>query len=156
MDLGLAQVDDPADLSEIVEGVGLDLFLGQLGSGLVAARRVADQGRVVADDDDGRVAQVLKLPQFPQGDRVPEVDVDARGVDAVLDAQRPIFADRPLELLEELGFRDDLVDSAFQDRKLFGDVPHGAIKLQRRLTCHGLQASARPSAATQGRLTCRF
>ena len=129
MDLGLAQVDDPADLREIVVGVGLDLLLGQLGAGLVAARGVADQGRVVADDDDGRVTQVLELAQLAQGDRVPEVDVDAGRVDAVLDAQRAVLADRAFELLEELGLGDDLLDPAFQDRKLFGDIPHRAIRL---------------------------
>ena len=129
VDLGLAQVDDPADLGEIVDGVGLDLILGQLGARLVAARGVADQGGVVADNDDRRMAQFLKLAQFPQGDGVSEVNIDTGGIDAVLDAKRAVFADRPVELFEEFGFRDDLVDSALQDRKLFGDVPHWAIKL---------------------------
>ena len=78
---------------EVIAGVGLDLVLGQLGPGLVAAGGVADQGRVVADDDDGRVAQVLKLPELAQGNRVAEVDVDAGRVDAVLDPQGPVLAD---------------------------------------------------------------
>ena len=114
---------------EIVAGVGLHLFLGQLGAGLVAARGVAHQGRVVADDDDGRVAQVLKLAQLAQGNGMPQVHVDAGRVDAVLHAQRAVLADRPLQLLEEFGLRDDLLDPAFQDRKLFGDIPHRAIDL---------------------------
>ncbi len=54
------------------------------------------------------------------------MDVDAGRVDAVLDAQRAILTDRSFELLEELGFGDDLLDPAFQRSKLFGDVPHSA------------------------------
>ena len=129
MDLGPVQVDDPADLREVVAGVGLDLLLGQRGPGLVAAGGVADQGRVVADDDDGRVAQVLELPQLAQGDRVPEVDVDAGRVDAVLDAQRAVLADRSLELLEEFGLGDDLLDPAAEDLELFVEVRHGSAWL---------------------------
>ena len=66
MDLGAVEVDDPADLAEVVLGVGLDLFLGQLGAGLVAAGGVADEGGIVADDDDGRVTEVLELAELPR------------------------------------------------------------------------------------------
>ena len=124
MDLGSAHVDDPADLVEIVDGVGFDLFLGELGARLVAAGGVADQGGVVADDDDGRVAQLLKLPELAQGDGMTEVDVDAGRVDAVLDAQGAVFADRAFELVEELRLGDDLLDPALEDQELFGDGSH--------------------------------
>ena len=154
MDLGPAQVDDPADLGEIVAGVGFDLLLGQLGAGLVAARWVADQGRVVADDDDGRVTQLLELTELAQGDRVSQVDVDPGRVDAVLDAQRAVLADRAFELLEEFGFGDDLLDPAFQDRKLFGDIPHGAIRLHGDCDLGFYQA--RPRDGTEGSRICRF
>ena len=69
------KVDDPADLPEVIAGVRGHLLLGELGAGLVPTRRVADECRVVADDDHGRVAQVLKLPELAQGNGVPEVDV---------------------------------------------------------------------------------
>ena len=87
MDLGAVEVDQPADLAEVVLGIGLDLFLGELGAGLVAARGVADEGGVVADDDHGRVTEVLELPEFPERHGMAEVNVDPGRVDAVLDPQ---------------------------------------------------------------------
>ena len=62
VNLGLIQVNQPADLVEIIPGIGRDLVFSQLGAGLVAARWIADQRRVVSDNDHGRVAQILKLP----------------------------------------------------------------------------------------------
>ena len=44
-----------------------------------AARRVADPGGVVADDQDRLVAQVLELPHLAEHDGVAEVDVGAVG-----------------------------------------------------------------------------
>ena len=131
VDLGPVQVDDPADLAEVVLGVGLDLLLGQLGAGLVAARGIADERRVVADDDDRRVTEVLKLPQLPQGDGVAEVDVDAGRVDAVLDPQRPTLADGAFELLAKLVLGDDRLDPAAEDSKLVIEVEHASIWLLR-------------------------
>ena len=49
-------VDDLADLCKVVARVGLDLLLGEPGAGLVAAAGVADQGGVIANDEDGFVA----------------------------------------------------------------------------------------------------
>jgi hypothetical protein len=57
----------------------------------------------------------LKLAQLPQWDRVSEMDVDASWVDAVLDAEWAVHPHGALELFDELGFRDDLVNSAFQN-----------------------------------------
>jgi hypothetical protein len=86
---------------------------------------------------------------------VPEMDVDTRRVDAVLDAERTVFSHRSLELFEELGFRNDLVDSAFQDGELMGDVPHGSVKTPRRLPSLGFQA-ARPLTGPEDSAICRF
>src|SRR4051794_41115849 len=133
MDLGPVEVDDPADLAEVVLGVDLDLFARQLGAGLVASGGVAHQGRVVADDDDRRVTQLLELPEFAERDRVAEVDVDPGRVDAVLDPQGGPLARRALELLEELVVGDDRLDAASQDFKLFGNIPHRTGSLPRAL-----------------------
>ena len=85
VDLGAVEVDDLADLREVVAGVGGDLLLGQGRPGLVAAGGVADERRVVADDDDRRVTEVLELAELAERDGVAEVDVDPGRVD-------PIFA----------------------------------------------------------------
>src|SRR5262249_13692931 len=119
-----AQVDDLADLVEVVPGVLGDLLLGQPGPRLVAPGGVADERGVVADDDDGRVPEVLELPQLAQGDGVAEVDADAGRVDAVLDAEGRPGRRRAAELLQELVLGDDLVDPAPEDLELFPDVPH--------------------------------
>jgi hypothetical protein len=55
---------------------------------------------------------------------MPEVDVDAGRVDAVLDPERAVLADGSLELLEEFGLRDDLLHAALEDVELFGDLLH--------------------------------
>ena len=72
---------------EVGGGVGLDLGLGEDGAGLGSARGVADHGRVVADDENGLVTEVLKLPQFPQNDGMSKREVGRRRVHAQLDAQ---------------------------------------------------------------------
>ena len=71
-----------------------------------AARRVADAGGEVADDQDDGVAGVLELAQLLQHDRVAEVDVGRGGVDARASraAGRPL---RELPLERALGQRVD-------------------------------------------------
>src|ERR1700679_4203742 len=55
--------------------------------------------------------------------------VDTGRVDTIFDAQGAVGPDGSFEFLEELGLRKDLVDSALQDHKLIGNVPHKAIEL---------------------------
>ena len=114
--LGAFQVDDPADLTKVVAGVLLDLRPAQRGPGLVAARGVAHQGGVVADDDDGRMPQVLKLAELAQGDRVAEVDIDPGRVDAILDAQGDACRLGTFQFPDELLAGDDLLDPPVEDR----------------------------------------
>ena len=75
------------------------------------------------------MAQVLELPELAERDRVAEVDVDPGRVDAVLDAEGPVLADRSLQLLEEFVLGDDLLDPAAEDLELFVDVPHRSARL---------------------------
>ena len=84
MNLGLGEVDDLADLIEVVLGVFGHLGFGQARTGFVAARGVAHQGGVVSDDDDGGVAEILKLPELSERNGVAKVNADAGRVDAVL------------------------------------------------------------------------
>jgi hypothetical protein len=53
-----------------------------------------------------------------------EMDVDAGRIDAVLDAQRCAGLEAALELLLELGFRHDLLGTAFDQGKLIFDGFH--------------------------------
>ena len=123
--LGLVDVDDLADLLQVIAGVGLDLLRGQPGAGLVAAAGVADQGGVVADDQHRLMAQFLEQAQLAQRHGVAEVDVDAGRVDAVLDAQRLAGLDAALQLLPQLGLGHDLLDAAADQGQLFIDGFHG-------------------------------
>jgi hypothetical protein len=63
--------------------------------------------------------QPLELPQLPHGDGVPQVQVDAGGVDAVLYPQRPPGLRAVPQLLRQLLFRHDFLDAAANDGKLF-------------------------------------
>ena len=58
-------------------------------AGARAAAGIADPGRVVADDQHDRVAEVLELAQLLEHDREAEVDVRRGRVDPELDPQRP-------------------------------------------------------------------
>ena len=132
VDLGPLQVDDPTDLGEVVLGVGRNLIFGQdFRTSLVAARGVADQGGVVADDDDGGVPEVLELAELAQGDGVAEVDADGGWVDAVLDPKGLALADRAFQLAGELVAGDDRVGPPAEDIQLLGGAQHRAIGLPR-------------------------
>ena len=127
----LVDVDDLADLREVIAGVGLDLLRRQPGARLVAAAGVADQGGVVADDQDRLMAQFLEQPQLAQRDGVAEVNVDAGRVDAVLDAQRLAGLDAAFQLLAQLGLGHDLLDAAADQGQ----------SVRRRTSRHGLPSS---------------
>ena len=62
-----------------------------------ASARVAHAGRVVTDDQDDGVPEILELAQLLQHDREAEMDVRRRRVDPQLDAQRPALAELALE-----------------------------------------------------------
>ena len=66
----------------------LDLLTGQHGARVRAPAGVAHARRVVADDQHDDVTQVLELAELLQHDRVAEMDVRRRRVEAQLHAQR--------------------------------------------------------------------
>ena len=53
-----------------------------------APTRVADHSREVADDENGFVPGILKIPQLREGDTVTEVNIRRSGVNAQLNAER--------------------------------------------------------------------
>ena len=89
-DLGFGRVQHQRGLLVISLGVGLDLLAGQRRAGAVAARRVANHGGEVADQENHLVPQVLQLAHFVEYHRVADVDVRRSRVQAQFDAQRGI------------------------------------------------------------------
>ena len=114
------EIDDFSDLFEIVASVRLNLLFGQSRrTGCVASTGIADQRGVIPNDNDGLMAEFLKLSDLPQGHGVPEVDVDASGVDAILDAEWSSRIATLLQFCGEFFFRDNLFDAATDNGKLF-------------------------------------
>ena len=126
--LGLVEVHDLADLGEVVLRIFLNLVQRQpAGAGFVAATGVADQGRVISDDDDCLVAELLKLLHLFQRHGVAKMDVDAGRVDTVFDPQRRVRLETFLQFRGEFFFRADLLNPAANDGKLLfnGRKRHG-------------------------------
>ena len=69
---------------EVGLGVLLDLAGVEYRPCGILAAGVADAGGVVADDQDGLMAQVLKLAELPQYDRMAEVNIRRGRVHAEL------------------------------------------------------------------------
>ncbi len=87
------------------ERVRLDLLGAQHRADVAPPAGIAHARRVVADDQDDRVPEVLKGAELLEHDRVPQVDVGRGRIHAELDPQRPAA----LELLGQasLGQRVD-------------------------------------------------
>jgi hypothetical protein len=96
-DLGPLRIEDPERLLLKGPRVGVDLLGREQRPQRRTATRIADPGRVVADDQDRDVAGGLELPQLLEHDHVAEVDVGGGRVDAELDAQRPARGEALLE-----------------------------------------------------------
>ena len=73
---------DLADLGDVGFGVGVDLFAGEHGAGLVSAGGIADAGGVIADDQHGLVAPVLELADDVQRHGMAERHIRRGGVHA--------------------------------------------------------------------------
>ena len=99
------------------------------------------------------MTQVLEVPQFAQHHRVAQVQVRAAGVAAQLDFQRPIILERPLQLSDQLIFRNDLFRPPPQQVHLFIDARKchytDLCSFMVRASCRLLSRSA-----TAWRLSC--
>ena len=126
----LVEVDDLADLFQVVASVVLDVFFGQLlRTSCVAPAGIADESRRVSNDDDCLMAEFLELTNLSQRDGVPKVDINAGRIDSVFDTQRRARFETLLQLPSQLFFRDDFFDAAADNRELFIDgwELHGGI-----------------------------
>ena len=84
---GRVGVEDAGELLDVGRRGRVDLLLREPGPGGRAARRVADPGGEVAEDQHGDVAGVLEPAQRPQHDRVAEVEVGGGRVETELHPQ---------------------------------------------------------------------
>ena len=109
-----AGIEDFESLRLEAFGVAHDLVVRKLRARFRAAGGVADHRGEVADDEDGLVAEILKLPELLQRDGEAEVNVRRGGIDAELDIER---AAEP-EFGEQVLFADDFRGAAFQDFEL--------------------------------------
>src|SRR2546426_12623668 len=64
--LGQVRVNDPEKLVKIGRGVGLDLLGGEWFASLFSSAGITQTRRPVADDNNGFMAQALKLAQFAE------------------------------------------------------------------------------------------
>ena len=83
------------------------------------------QGGPVADDEGHLMAEVLELAHLLKGDRMAQVQVGARGVDAQLDVERPPLLELFLQVVEG----HDLLSAGRDDAELFfnGDVQRAIL-----------------------------
>ncbi len=87
-DLGARGIEDLHRLIDVELRVRVDLRVREDRPLRGAPGRVTDPGRVVADDQDARVARVLERAHPLQRDPSADVDVGRRDVDPELDAER--------------------------------------------------------------------
>ena len=58
------------------------------------------------------MAQLLEKAQLPERNRMAEMDIDPGRVDAQLDAKRSGGLEAALELLPQLGLRNNVIDAS--------------------------------------------
>ena len=83
-----------AGLIHVRARVRVDLLAGEHRPGGRAAARVADAGRVVADDEHDGVAEILELAQLLEHHGVTQMEVAGGRIEAELDPQRTALASR--------------------------------------------------------------
>ena len=88
--LGSFGVEDFGSLFEVGRFVRFDVLGCEQGTQLVLVAGVADQCRVIADQEDRVVAEPLELAQLPQRDGVAEGERGGGRVNSEIDAERPV------------------------------------------------------------------
>ena len=118
-DLGLLRVEDLEDLLLVGFGIAEHVLAGQHLAGLGLAARVADHAGEVADQEVDLVPQLLKLAQFLDQHRMPQVQVRGGGVETGLDRQRHAGLERLRQFLFQFLLDQDLDGAALDDGHLF-------------------------------------
>lgn len=129
------------DLAQERLGVRLDLVRGEYRPGPAASGRVADPGGGVADQKHDDVPEVLQVAHHTEVDRVAQMQVRRRAVDAELDPHRPPRC----ESVDQVGAAEDLVGRPSQ----VGEHGLAVVHLGPPRWC----ARARTDAATRSETT---
>ena len=160
-EFGLRRIEDRCGLVEVALFVGLDVFLRQRRAEFVLVARVTDEGRVVADQEDRVVTELLELAQLSQRDGVTKSQRCGRRVDAQVDAQRPIQGDQGPQFAFHLQLQAVVAvfDATREDAHLLFDGRHlaGRVRTSRflRPSCFvGHWTASR--ASTTSRAICAF
>src|SRR5207237_8930928 len=103
-DLGLVAVENFENLLKVSFRIGLDLLARKRRARFRYARGVANHRREIANQENGGVAQVLKMLQFAHHHGVPEMKIRSRGIHAEINTQRPTRLARRYELCNQLRF----------------------------------------------------
>ena len=125
VDHSFLRIENLEDLRLVSFGVLLDLLAGKRRTRGRAARWVADHAGEIADQEDGSVAEILKVLQLAQNHRVAEMQVGSGRVHAELHAQRFARGARLLQLGAQVGFADDFRGALLEIRQLFVDRCEG-------------------------------
>ena len=107
-------------MSYVRLGMRIYLFARERRTRAVTPRGIADERREVPDDQHHCMTEVLELSQLSQRHRVTEVEIGRGGIYAELDAQRTVLA----QLLEKVGLRNEVGNSALDDVHLLGRRAH--------------------------------
>jgi hypothetical protein len=76
--------------------------------GFTSSRWIPDHAGKIADDENGQMAEVLKLSEFTEDNGMAKMEVGATWVTPEFDVERCLCPDRVLYLSGELVFRNDL------------------------------------------------
>ena len=87
-DFGFRRIENLENLRLVGFGVAVDFFARHGRAGDVAAGGIADQAGHVSDQEDDRMAQILKMLHLAQQHGVAEVQVGRGGIEARFHAQR--------------------------------------------------------------------
>ena len=113
-DFGFFAVEDFVDLREIGLRVGVHLLASERRARFGLAGGIADHRGEIADQENGGVAQILKMLQLAQHDGVAEMNIGRRGIHAEIRAQRLTGFRGLLELCLQVFVANDFRRSLFQ------------------------------------------
>ena len=113
------RVEDLEDLLLVGFRIGIDFFSGQLLSSGRSTGRIADQTCEVADQEDDRMPEILKVLHLADQDCVPQMDVRCGRIETGFHLQGPTCLLRLPQAFNEVFGTDDLDNSLGQVGQLF-------------------------------------